>query len=221
MPKILVVDDDQPFRTLVRHHLESIYEIVETGDATAALALTLETKPDAILMDLNMPQFSGFELCTVLSDLSATQLIPIIMVTGESAARIEQVAKVLSIAGFVQKPFDFEDLKNRISTVLEKRQPQRRSEPRVRLAVALRIAGRDATGVPFDASIRTYDVSVKGFSFYSSSSLSVGTALDVWMLHGKNAKQGRALIVRAERTDTPDQRYGVCLLDRPEPWILQ
>ena len=104
MPRILVVDDDYAFCRMVREHLESTYEIVETGDTTQVLALTLERRPDCILMDLCLPELSGFDLCSILSELTATRLIPIIMVSGESAAHLEEIAKVFRITGFIQKP---------------------------------------------------------------------------------------------------------------------
>src|SRR5579862_4348048 len=63
VPKLLVVDDDESIRGLLRTRLSDSYQIVETGDPEQALALALEHKPDAILLDLMMPGFSGFELC--------------------------------------------------------------------------------------------------------------------------------------------------------------
>src|SRR5262245_30996480 len=150
MPRLLVVDDEEPFRLLVRRHLETLYEIVETGDATEALALTLENKPDCILMDLYLPEFSGFELCSILSEMNATRMIPIIMVSGESSPRLEQLVNVLHLHGFLQKPLDFDDLKVRISAALATAPRERRREPRVRLGVGIRLVGVDGDGNPFD-----------------------------------------------------------------------
>jgi PleD family two-component response regulator len=52
--RILVIDDDEAMRGMIRHRLQGEYEIVETGDPTEALALALEHKPDCILLDLSM-----------------------------------------------------------------------------------------------------------------------------------------------------------------------
>ena len=221
MPRILVVDDDDAFLRLVREHLESTYEIVETGDATQALALTLERKPDCILMDLRLPEISGFELCSILSELTETRLIPIILVSGESAARLKEIAKVLRITGYLQKPFDFEDLKARIAAAIETKQAERRREPRVRLAIGMRIVGVDTAGNPFDIRVVTHDASASGFSCHCFLSLPIGTAVDVWMMSSEEPTRGRALVVRVERRDTSEQRYGFQFTQKPEHWLLR
>ena len=83
MSRILIVDDDETMRELLRESLKEEYEIVDTGDPQNALVMALEHKPDAILLDLSMPGLSGFELCQALSSLSFTQHIPIFIVSAE------------------------------------------------------------------------------------------------------------------------------------------
>ena len=62
MKKLLIVDDDNAMRGMMRMRLSDCYEVFDTGDPEQALAMALEHKPDAVLMDLMMPKFSGFEL---------------------------------------------------------------------------------------------------------------------------------------------------------------
>ena len=90
-PRILVVDDDESVRKMLAMRMSDTYEVVETGDPEQAVALALEHKPDAILMDLMMPGFSGFELCSSLRDLSYTSRIPIFVVTGEGGCEVPGV----------------------------------------------------------------------------------------------------------------------------------
>jgi len=59
MARILIVDDDEAIRRLVRLNLTDLYEVFDTGQPEEALAP--EHKPDAILLDLRMPGYSGFE----------------------------------------------------------------------------------------------------------------------------------------------------------------
>ena len=82
MPKILIVDDDQSMRRLLRMRLADAYEIIDTGEPEQALSLALEHRPDAIFLDLMMPKYSGFELCQSLRSLSYTCHIPIFVITG-------------------------------------------------------------------------------------------------------------------------------------------
>jgi CheY-like chemotaxis protein len=83
MARILIADDDVSMRSVMKGHLSTAYEVFDTGVPETALAMALEHKPDAILLDLSMPGLSGFELCQVLSGLSITQQIPIFIVSGE------------------------------------------------------------------------------------------------------------------------------------------
>ena len=85
MPTLLIVDDDQSVRKLLRFRLGNSYKILETGAPEDAIALAMQGKPDAILLDLMMPGYSGFEICQTLGSMSFTQLIPIFIVSGESA----------------------------------------------------------------------------------------------------------------------------------------
>ncbi len=63
MGKLLVVDDDEALRRLMGLELGDTYEVIGSGQPEEGLALALEHKPDAILLDLRMPKYSGYELC--------------------------------------------------------------------------------------------------------------------------------------------------------------
>src|SRR5437762_10100390 len=74
MNKLLVVDDDEAMRKVIRLNLADSYEVIDTGEPEHALALALEHKPDAILLDLRMPKYSGFELCQTRSEEHTSEL---------------------------------------------------------------------------------------------------------------------------------------------------
>src|SRR5438874_518255 len=75
MNTLLVVDDDEAMRRLIRLSLADSYKVIGTGEPEHALALALEHKPDAILLDLRMPKYSGFELCQTFTSFSSAQMI--------------------------------------------------------------------------------------------------------------------------------------------------
>ena len=59
MDKLLIVDDEAAMRRLLRVNLGDRYEITDTGSPEQALALAMQDKPGAILLDLRMPKYSG------------------------------------------------------------------------------------------------------------------------------------------------------------------
>ena len=76
MEKLLVVDDDEALRRLMRLELSDTYEVIDSGEPEQGLALALEHRPDAILLDLRMPKYSGYELLQTFTSFSRTQMIP-------------------------------------------------------------------------------------------------------------------------------------------------
>jgi DNA-binding response OmpR family regulator len=113
MKKVLVVDDDPAIRGLIRTRLQSIYQVIDTGDPEKAFGLALEHKPDAILLDLMMPAYSGFELCQGLHSVSYTSKIPVFIVSGESGGKFRDHCKTLGARAYFEKPVDFAALKQR------------------------------------------------------------------------------------------------------------
>jgi DNA-binding response OmpR family regulator len=109
MRKILIIDDDDAMRQILRIRLESAYTVIDTGDPQTAFATALEHKPDAILLDLSMKKLSGFELCQTFTSCSMTRNIPIFIVTGGDL-RNSAYCKELGATGFFQKPIDFSRL---------------------------------------------------------------------------------------------------------------
>ena len=220
-PKILVVDDDESVRKMLFIRLSDGYEIVETGDPEQAVALALEHKPDAILMDLMMPGFSGFELCSSLHSLSYTSRIPIFVVTGEAGAKYQEFCANLGAKGYFQKPIDFKKLKDTLAAELGTKQPERRRHKRVQMRVALKLRGTDAEGNAFEQFTTTENVSAGGFLAVCMASLVKGTIVEVFLSAGQERYAGRAQAVRKESSGSPWQRYGFEFLETTPDWVLQ
>src|SRR5690348_11352033 len=111
MQKILVVDDDEALRRLMRLELSDTYEVIDSGEPEQGLALALENRPDAILLDLRMPKYSGYELLQTFTSFSRTQSIPVVIVSGEGGAQTKDHCRQLGAAEYFEKPLDFEALK--------------------------------------------------------------------------------------------------------------
>jgi adenylate cyclase len=113
---VLVVDDDENNRTLLRDPLETHgYEIVEAENGEQALQKVERRPPDVILLDVMMPQLDGFEVCRRLKKDARTAHIPILMVTALS----ERMERLMGIAAgasdFLSKPVDLQELTLRVS----------------------------------------------------------------------------------------------------------
>src|SRR5579863_913231 len=145
MSKLLVIDDDESMRKVLRFRLKNSHEIIETGSPEEALALALKEKPDAILLDLMMPKYSGFEVCQTLSSLSFTSHIPILIVSGESSERYKSICENIGAKGFFQKPVDIDALQKKLTSLIAISHDGPQKKPRVRLRVMLKLRGIDAT----------------------------------------------------------------------------
>src|SRR5260370_4761577 len=133
MGKLLVVDDDEALRRLMHLELGETYEVIDTGEPEHGLALALEHRPDAILLDLRMPKYSGYELCQTFTSFSRTQTIPGVIVSGEAVAHTKEHCKQLGAAGYFEKPLDFAALKLFLKDVVATTRHIPRTEALVRL----------------------------------------------------------------------------------------
>jgi CheY-like chemotaxis protein len=221
MPRILIVDDDESIRRLIRLNLVDLYEVYDTGKPEEALALALEHKPDAILLDLRMPGHSGFELSKTFTSFSATQLIPIFVNSGEGGAKTKDFCRDLGAAAYFEKPVNFEALRSTLAETLQGRRVERRRELRVGLRVPLKLCGQDANGIPFQLPTTALNVSKGGFLCACSALLPVGTIVDVWLLGAEQEHVGKARVARAECPGTEYPRYGFAFTGPTEASVLQ
>lgn len=221
MGKLLVVDDDQALRRLMHLELDEAYEVIDTGEPEHGLALALEHRPDAILLDLRMPKYSGYELCQTFTSFSRTQTIPVVIVSGEAGAQTKEHCKQLGAAAYFEKPLDFEALKACLKGIVKTSQYIPRSEVRVRLRVPLKLHGKDAQGNEFEEAAITENVSLSGFLCTCGRVLPLHSALDVYMVSGQDMPVGRAVIMHADAKAAPLYRYGCRFIEKKGTWVLQ
>ena len=120
--RILVVEDESDIAGLVKHTLErepdTRAELVASGDA--ALARATADPPHLIVLDLNLPGLSGFEVCRILRSRPATRHIPIIMLTAR-ATEVDRISGLdLGADDYVTKPFSPRELAARVRAVLRR-----------------------------------------------------------------------------------------------------
>jgi CheY-like chemotaxis protein len=213
MHRILIVDDDEATRDLIKSRLEQTYEIALTGDARSVLTTTFEFKPDAILLDLSMPELSGFEVCKTLSSLGATKSIPVFIMSGGDI-RNRAFCRTLGATEYFQKSLDFIQLKARLAYALEPKVLGKRAEVRVNLKLVLKLKMTRPDGTHWEARAINDNVSASGFLCSCPTSLSVGDIVDVFVCSGDENFMGMARAVRVEPTDTATARYGFQFINK-------
>jgi two-component system cell cycle response regulator DivK len=112
--RILIVEDNELNMKLLRDVLEAYgYATITTAEGAASLALARENRPDLILMDLQLPDISGFDAVRQLKDHEETRLIPIVAVTAFAMVGDERKALTCGCDAYLAKPIllrDFLDL---------------------------------------------------------------------------------------------------------------
>jgi len=119
--KVLVVDDEIFISRMIKITLEAKdYEVIVAKDGTEGLDKALKEKPDVILLDIMMPVYDGFYILGKLKEKDETMAIPVIMLT--SMARPQDITRAMELgsAGYVMKPFEYEDLIDSIEKVILK-----------------------------------------------------------------------------------------------------
>jgi DNA-binding response OmpR family regulator len=119
MKKILLADDEENLRLLLRTTLESPeWQILDVADGANALATALRELPDVIVLDWMMPGMTGIEVARRLREKPDTASIPIILLTAKGQVADRAVGRELGVAGYLVKPFSPLELLEHIEAIL-------------------------------------------------------------------------------------------------------
>jgi DNA-binding response OmpR family regulator len=220
MQKLLLVDDDEALRRMMTMRLSDAYQVIDTGEPEKAVGLALEHRPAAILLDLMMPKFSGFELCQNLHSLSYTSRIPVFVVSGESAARYREHCFSLGAQDFFEKPVDFERLQRRLTEVVLAKPVERRAQVRVGLHVPITLRGKNPDGRSCEETSATENVSANGFLCACKTPLIQNMILDVCISSKIEQPVGRVRVVRKDDRAVLFERYGFSFVEKTNAWVL-
>ncbi|HZN85536.1 MAG TPA: response regulator, partial [Burkholderiales bacterium] len=106
-PVILAVDDAEDLLALIGKALSTEYEVKLAADGGDALTLAAaDPRPDLILLDVDMPGASGFEICQLLKEDPATAHIPVIFLTGKTEAGDQVEGLDLGAVDYLTKPIN-------------------------------------------------------------------------------------------------------------------
>jgi len=120
--KILVIDDEETLREIVKFYLETTkrYEVSGAAIGREGIAMAKRNQPDLILLDILMPEMSGNDVMEHLMDDMATRHIPVIFLTGViSKADISAQGGIVGGRRFIAKPVASEELIQVIDSALQ------------------------------------------------------------------------------------------------------
>lgn len=118
-PLILAVDDDSVIRIHVKSSLKTDYQVVPMGTAKEALSFLGNNDVDLIILDIDMPEISGFEMYEAIKKNSKTKNIPIIFLTGVEDEEILEKVKSLN-EDYIEKPISTDALQTHVKKLLKK-----------------------------------------------------------------------------------------------------
>ena len=129
-PTVLAIDDEAINIQVIREILGNAYELIFATDGVEGLALARSAHPDVILLDINMPGLSGYEVCAQLKSDAATAAIPIIFVTALDSTQEEIQGLEAGALDYLTKPLNRAIVQARVRNQLEfKRSVQQAALP--------------------------------------------------------------------------------------------
>lgn len=128
--KILIVDDSNFFASIIKQTLtQENYDVIRAAGGEDGLRLVREEKPDLVLLDVVMPDISGFDVCRILRSAESNNLMPIIMLTGQNDHDAMLIGLDLGADDYIVKPFDKRELLCRVKNTLKRIDRNRNANP--------------------------------------------------------------------------------------------
>lgn len=124
LPKLLIIDDDAHLRESLAEVLElDGFECHQAGTAESGISAAQKLDPDVVIMDIQLPDSSGFQICQTLRKRSKATIL--IMMTGRFlSAEEKKQGFELGADEYMTKPFDLAELSVRIKQLLSRRVAQ-------------------------------------------------------------------------------------------------
>jgi two-component system cell cycle response regulator len=120
MKKILIIDDLPENVFILQDRLvQEGYEVITSHDGNDGIQKAYSTLPDLILLDVMMPDISGFEVCKILVNDDKTKHIPIILVTAKAGAEDTKEGLEAGAFDYIKKPFNRIELLARVKSALK------------------------------------------------------------------------------------------------------
>lgn len=126
MPRALVADDEPDMLRFLKSQLSPHYQVLEAVDGQQAVEKAAQFLPDIILLDMMMPEKDGLQACKELRQRTATQSIPIVLLTARADEETKLAALSAGASDFLPKPFSTTELHVRVKNLVESYHYQRK-----------------------------------------------------------------------------------------------
>jgi len=182
--KILIVEDNDEFRTFLAKELSLIYQVYEARNGVEGYEKAMELAPDLVISDLMMPGISGSVLCGKIKSNVNISHIPVIILTAKSTEMAQIESFKTKADAFIAKPFNMEVLLLRIKNLIE--QQEQRKEL-FKKAIVLKPSSLTSTNIDEEFIKKALDFMEKNMSNteYSVEQLSMDMCMDRTGLYRK------------------------------------
>lgn len=121
MDTVLIVDDIEMNRSILKKALYDDYQILEAEDGEEAIRMVASNLKtiSIILLDLNMPKMDGFQVMEILKKKNAMKYIPIILITGDTNDKVKQKGYELGAVEYITKPFHVDVIRNCVKNCID------------------------------------------------------------------------------------------------------
>jgi DNA-binding NtrC family response regulator len=116
--RLLIVDDEPLILEVLTEHFKTDYDVDTALNGADALGAILRTRPDVVMLDINMPRMNGVEVLKDIKQIDDS--IPVIMVTANEQVAMAAESLRNGAFGYVPKPFDFRYLDHMLATILDR-----------------------------------------------------------------------------------------------------
>lgn len=117
---ILVCDDDDGLRELMRVTLSPRYRVVEAVDGQQALEALASDRPDVVLLDVMLPGYSGLQVLEAMRSDDQLRGVPVIVVSAWQSPEDREAARRAGADAFLGKPFELEELTGSVAKLIER-----------------------------------------------------------------------------------------------------
>lgn len=119
MKTILLIDDEKDFAFFVKKNLELAgpYKVIVATNGRDGLDAASKHRPNLIILDVMMPEMSGFEVLKKLKENTETTMIPVVMLTAIDTEEAKEKALGLYDEDYIVKPVSISDLKTKVEGI--------------------------------------------------------------------------------------------------------